>query len=159
MVCCIDKLPPRSTALPPLTIIRGTNHTTPSHAPLYLWTWAWWYSTKGTSLANRPSHQRAEGCGKGARGGVTSNLHHNTRARLHESSLSPAGLPKYDLFSPRSRQKPLAHEIGAQTQPLWPLTRRARLTHYASKTRQGRLHAARKRDGNSHPRRHTPAFC
>ena len=80
-------------------------------------------------------------------------------ARLHESSLSPAGLPKYDLFSPRSRQKPLAHEIGAQTQPLWPLTPRARLTHYASKTRQGRLHAARKRDGDFHPRRHTPAFC
>ena len=157
-ICCISKLPPRST----ITLVHYyPNHTThpPTHRSI-CGHGLEWYSTKGTSsLANRPSHQRAEGCGKG---GVTSNLHHSTRARLHESRLSPAGLPKYDLFSPSKPTKaPCARNLGANSAAL--ATHAPPSPHPnmpPRRARQGRFcTAVRKRDGDSHPRRHTPASC
>jgi hypothetical protein len=59
-------MPYRQTAnLTVASLLLTTDHSTKNHTthpPLYLWTLAWWYSPL---FAYQPSHQRAEGCGKG----------------------------------------------------------------------------------------------
>jgi hypothetical protein len=96
MVCYIGKLPPRNTGLYYTAAAQyPSNHTT---FPPTLFVDVGLVVQHQGHLVRLPAQRGpATGARRDAGRVVSPPI---LSARLHESSLSPAGLPKYDLFSP-----------------------------------------------------------